>query len=298
MKTGLLAILFVTACTASNETPVCGDGVLDSGEQCDDGNNASNDGCSATCVIEASGGVCGDDHVDTGEDCDDGNTDSGDGCSANCLAEHVTTAQWNIKLADGTVRPCPTGYDTAAVYSQPLDSGGNPVGQPTIDLFNCADGMGTTAPLEAGVYRTWVAITTANNSATYAQTLAADVDLTTMDMTFSGDIVTDGGYFAWAWALQGETSQNPLTCADVAGIEGVEIHSTISGTMTAFTDQYNCEDGFGYTAALPADTYTIAIDAFSNAGALNDTLTLDDKVIGIKNAVTDLGTVTIPITGL
>ena len=33
MKTGLLAILFVTACTASNEAPVCGDGVVDSGEQ-------------------------------------------------------------------------------------------------------------------------------------------------------------------------------------------------------------------------------------------------------------------------
>jgi cysteine-rich repeat protein len=32
---------------------VCGDGHLDSGEQCDDGNTTSNDGCSATCTIEA-----------------------------------------------------------------------------------------------------------------------------------------------------------------------------------------------------------------------------------------------------
>ena len=31
---------------------VCGDGVIDSGEQCDDGNNESGDGCSATCDIE------------------------------------------------------------------------------------------------------------------------------------------------------------------------------------------------------------------------------------------------------
>jgi cysteine-rich repeat protein len=272
--------------------------VLDSGEQCDDGNNASNDGCSATCVIEASGGVCGDGHVDTGEDCDDGNTADGDGCSANCLAEHVTTAQWNIKNADGTAQPCPTGFDTAAVYSQPLDSGGNPVGNPTIDLFNCADGMGTTAPLEAGVYRTWVAITTASNSATYAQTLAADVDLTAMDMTFSGDIIKDGGYFSWAWTLQGETSQNPLTCADVAGIAGIDMISTISGTMAMFTDDFTCEDGFGYTSALPADTYVISIDAIDGANhALSTNTTLTDKVIGIKNAVTDLGTITIPITG-
>ena len=248
-------------------------------------------------MIEASGGVCGDSHVDTGEDCDDGNTTGGDGCSANCLAEHTTTARWNIKLVDGTVRPCPPGYDTAAVYSQPLDSSGNPVGDPITDLFNCADGTGTTAPLEAGVYRTWVAITTATNSATYAQTLAADVDLTTMNMTFDGDIVTDGGYFSWAWTLQGETSGNPLTCAQVSGIQGVELISTISGTSTAFTDQYNCEDGFGYTAALPADTYTISIDAFSSGGAIGTAPALDNKVIGDKNAVTDLGTITIPITG-
>jgi cysteine-rich repeat protein len=34
------------------EAPTCGDGHVDSGEQCDDGNVANNDGCSSTCVIE------------------------------------------------------------------------------------------------------------------------------------------------------------------------------------------------------------------------------------------------------
>jgi cysteine-rich repeat protein len=32
----------------------CGDGTLDSGEQCDDGNTQDGDGCSATCEIESS----------------------------------------------------------------------------------------------------------------------------------------------------------------------------------------------------------------------------------------------------
>jgi cysteine-rich repeat protein len=34
--------------------PRCGDGVVqaDAGETCDDGNNVSNDGCSAACKIE------------------------------------------------------------------------------------------------------------------------------------------------------------------------------------------------------------------------------------------------------
>jgi cysteine-rich repeat protein len=35
----------------------CGDGVVDAGEQCDDGNVVSGDGCSATCGLEGAGGV-------------------------------------------------------------------------------------------------------------------------------------------------------------------------------------------------------------------------------------------------
>ena len=33
-------------------SPICGNGFIDTGEQCDDGNAASHDGCSATCTIE------------------------------------------------------------------------------------------------------------------------------------------------------------------------------------------------------------------------------------------------------
>jgi cysteine-rich repeat protein len=68
--------------------PVCGDGHLDEGEQCDDGNTVSGDGCSADCKIETPPPpVCGDGHLDQGEECDDGNTVSGDGCSADCKIE-------------------------------------------------------------------------------------------------------------------------------------------------------------------------------------------------------------------
>lgn len=33
-------------------TPICGDGVLEPGEACDDGNTQSGDGCSAGCVVQ------------------------------------------------------------------------------------------------------------------------------------------------------------------------------------------------------------------------------------------------------
>ncbi len=67
--------------------PYCGDGNVDAGEECDDGNNTSGDGCSATCWIEPPPPCCGDGNIDAGETCDDGNTTSGDGCSATCTIE-------------------------------------------------------------------------------------------------------------------------------------------------------------------------------------------------------------------
>jgi len=83
-------------CVPLGYTPVCGDGIVDSPEECDDGNTASGDGCSAVCTIEDPlitpppllyEGVCGDGIVNAGEQCDDGNTVSGDGCSAVCRIE-------------------------------------------------------------------------------------------------------------------------------------------------------------------------------------------------------------------
>jgi cysteine-rich repeat protein len=65
----------------------CGDGVVDFAEQCDDGNDVSCDGCSASCQID---GICGNGVLETGcEQCDDGNTGSCDGCSATCALEGV-----------------------------------------------------------------------------------------------------------------------------------------------------------------------------------------------------------------
>src|SRR5215813_7223656 len=101
-------------CISSLNT--CANGVLDPGEECDDGNVLDGDGCSHECRIERCGnGIldleevcdlgdtrnghgngcsadckslerCGDRIVDVaaGEVCDDGNTKSGDGCSADC----------------------------------------------------------------------------------------------------------------------------------------------------------------------------------------------------------------------
>ena len=70
-------------------TPRCGDNILTSSEDCDDGNVLNGDGCSSTCQRES--GVCGNGILNTGEECDDANRLNGDGCSTACKTEPGTT---------------------------------------------------------------------------------------------------------------------------------------------------------------------------------------------------------------
>jgi len=67
--------------------PLCGDGLVDPGEQCDDGNLGDGDGCSSACIIE----FCGDGVVQggLGEECDDGNMEDCDGCDGGCFIEFL-----------------------------------------------------------------------------------------------------------------------------------------------------------------------------------------------------------------
>ncbi|MCY1054028.1 DUF4215 domain-containing protein [Nannocystis sp. SCPEA4] len=69
---------------SSTVGPVCGDGVVDPGEECDDGpDNADTAACTSHCTHAS----CGDGWVGPGEGCDDGNAVGGDGCSASCASE-------------------------------------------------------------------------------------------------------------------------------------------------------------------------------------------------------------------
>jgi len=64
-------------------TPVCGDGIVEIGEECDDGkNNTGGYGqCGPGCKLGA--GYCGDGIIQPGEDCDDG-VNNGNPCPSGC----------------------------------------------------------------------------------------------------------------------------------------------------------------------------------------------------------------------
>jgi cysteine-rich repeat protein len=61
----------------------CGNGEVEPGEECDDGDTLSGDGCSDVCLEE----ICGNARVDAGEECDDGNTLDDDDCDSLCQLE-------------------------------------------------------------------------------------------------------------------------------------------------------------------------------------------------------------------
>ena len=67
----------------SDCTPICGDGVVTLGEECDDGVNAGGyEQCAPGCVL---GPSCGDGVLqEEEEDCDDGNRRDGDDCGSSC----------------------------------------------------------------------------------------------------------------------------------------------------------------------------------------------------------------------
>ena len=79
-----------TATTGTTGGQACGDGVVDPGEECDDG---AGNGDSKSCKIDCTDQVCGDGAVGPGEGCDDGNVADGDGCDAKCVLESCGDGQ-------------------------------------------------------------------------------------------------------------------------------------------------------------------------------------------------------------
>lgn len=123
--------------------PVCGDGAIDPGEACDDGNDTECDGCSATCVVVPNG--CRIDGVCVAE----GAAAPTNGCAA-CLTARSRTAYSPVSLG--------TGCDDGAFCTDgdACDGAGNCVGHAhicddgdtcTTDACNDDLDMCTTAPI-------------------------------------------------------------------------------------------------------------------------------------------------------
>lgn len=129
---------------------VCGDGELDRGEECDDGNNADDDACLSDCMAA----FCGDGEVHHGEEeCDDGNLDEDDGCTLGCVIQICGDGvlQGAETCDDGNnvdTDACPTSCEVASCGDgfthegeEDCDAGGESAFcDPDCSLPKCGDG--------------------------------------------------------------------------------------------------------------------------------------------------------------
>jgi fibro-slime domain-containing protein len=140
----------VSGCGPMMKVPVCGDGLLDPGEVCDDGNTVAGDGCISTCqqleadfVCPTPGSACvstvkcGDGKIGGEEKCDDNNTKDSDGCSAMCQVE----AGWACPVVGDRCVAAKCGDGIIAGTEQCEDGNATPAD---------GDGCSATCQLELG----------------------------------------------------------------------------------------------------------------------------------------------------
>ena len=128
----------------------CGDGVVQLGEGCDDGNRVDCDGCSAACTLETG---CGDGVRCGAEACDDGNSDDCDGCSATCGVEIGSTCGDGVASAACGEQCDPPGpLCTAQCQRVPVCGDGHVDGSEACDDGNTddCDGCSSACAVEFG----------------------------------------------------------------------------------------------------------------------------------------------------
>jgi hypothetical protein len=210
----------------------------------------------------------------------------------------LLTAHWELEnFVGSTITTCPVGFNTATIISQPVDNQNNPIGAPIFDLFDC-EAHGGTISLPPGPYQISISIETDGGSSQYAESIAEIIDLTFDDGSYDTTIFNDAGYLDMGWNFVGDTSNQPLNCSQFLsdGVRSVATNVTTPTSM--FTDKFNCEDLGGLTSPVPAGTYNVDIQAFRGTQVIGSAPTLPNVVVDDKNAVTNLGTVTVRMTGM
>jgi cysteine-rich repeat protein len=79
-----LSLIFAFACKP--EAVVCGNGIIEEGEVCEDGNTNNGDGCNSTCQVEAGAEICNNNTDDDGDgdvDCHDTNCNDNAACQGS-----------------------------------------------------------------------------------------------------------------------------------------------------------------------------------------------------------------------
>jgi fibro-slime domain-containing protein len=224
---GLVVNLDASAGRSDAERPgggVCGDGIIQRSEQCDDGNTQSGDGCSRLCQVEANWGcptegkpceylgTCGNGVLTANKACDDGNTKSGDGCSGDCQ----TVEPGYICRRPG--KPCTTLCGDARIMQGEECDDGNSDG---------GDGCSAICRVEPG----WTCSTTTPSTCTHSICGNGKVE--------AGEGCDDGNALPFDGCSP--TCQNEPKCGTTSSVVGACTTSCGDGIQLRGTEE--CDDG-------------------------------------------------------
>jgi cysteine-rich repeat protein len=222
----------VSGCTA------CGNSIVETGEDCDDGNPFSGDGCTGLCVIESGwecqgepstcDSLCGDGFIKGSELCDDGNTTVGDGCSDLCVIE----LGWSCL---GEPSSCDPVCGDGVIMAGELCDDGNMVN---------SDGCSDICAVETG----WacfgqpsVCDFTCGNGTLDGNEECDDSNNDNSDGCSAGCVIEPG------WRCTGEPSQCEITCGNNTIEENEECDDGNTDDADGCSFQCEVEDGWSCT---------------------------------------------------
>ena len=133
--------------------PVCGNGVAETGEGCDDGNLSNTDDCSNFCTVAR----CGDGFLHTGfEGCDDANGSNTDGCLTTCVpaacgdglifagveaCDDANASNIDTCLNDCTLPRCGDGFTQPGEFCDDANASNTDACLNDCTLARCGDGF-------------------------------------------------------------------------------------------------------------------------------------------------------------
>jgi cysteine-rich repeat protein len=144
------------------EGAICGNGIAEAGEGCDDGDRDDRDACTNACQPAR----CGDGVTRRGvEDCDDGNAVNDDGCTARCLRCADPNAAATFIDGDGR---CYARYPTARNYGV-AENACTEAGHGSLAVFETrAEQNAVLAGLGSPDRPTWIGLSDRNVEGTFA----------------------------------------------------------------------------------------------------------------------------------
>jgi cysteine-rich repeat protein len=153
-QTGTIQIAWGTGnvarlrCVLPGDGPVCGDGVTEGGEACDDGNGDPTDSCTNQCHTPS----CGDNVVQSGEECDSGGVNSTT-CDANCTTAYCGDGTTNADRGEACDPGGPNSTATCNLNCTVTICGdglANPAAGEQCDDGNVVNGDGCTSSCQYG----------------------------------------------------------------------------------------------------------------------------------------------------